>query len=144
MILRHTTPTVNLPSIEKRGRRVPRFSMGKLIVVWLHEPSQTEWAISHCKLRHEIAGVASLTTLEVDVPKSWLRRRHKNVWTCDRVIPPERIIGRVNEEAISPEEINLHKERFANSLAALLPHEKARWIQNLIQELHMNLVAEEG
>jgi hypothetical protein len=32
MILRHTTPTVNIPSIEKRGID-PRFSKGKLVVV---------------------------------------------------------------------------------------------------------------
>ncbi len=138
MILHHTTPSVNLPSIEKRGID-PRFSYGRLIVVWLHEPLQTEWALAHCKERHQMAGVESLTTLSVDVPRSWLRLKKKGIWTCDRVIPPDRIVGRVTEESIRPSEILQYRERFANSLAGLSLAEQTQWVKSLMAELHLTL-----
>jgi hypothetical protein len=31
--------------------------------------------------------------LEIDVPRSWLRRSKKGLWYCPRDVPPERIRG---------------------------------------------------
>jgi hypothetical protein len=135
MILRHTTLTVNLPSIEKRGID-PRFSKGKIVAVWLHTPDQTRWAEEHVRKRHGLGnGLFSITTLEVDVPNSWLKRRNKGVWTCERVIPPSRILGLVTKEAIGTEEIHQHKERFANCLATLKEAERTQWISALLNEV---------
>ena len=33
----------------------------------------------------------AVPTLEVDVPRSWLRRSRKGLWDCPRDIPPGRI-----------------------------------------------------
>jgi hypothetical protein len=64
MILRHTTLTVNLPSIRKRGLD-PRFSGGRTVGIWLHEPHRTEWAEGHIRNRDKLYGCGlSLTTIE--------------------------------------------------------------------------------
>jgi len=35
--------------------------------------------------------VESTVVLEIDVPRSWLRRSRKGLWYCRRDVPPERI-----------------------------------------------------
>jgi hypothetical protein len=88
MLLRHSTFIRNLPSCERRGLLCAK-SKGKLKVVWLHSPSQSGWALVHTVRRH--AGrVEAVITIEVDVPREWLRRSRKGLWYCVRDIPPER------------------------------------------------------
>ena len=41
-------------------------------------------------LRHG-SRIEAVLTLEVDVPRSWLRRSRKGLWSCTRDIPPDRI-----------------------------------------------------
>jgi hypothetical protein len=82
MRLYHTTPTVKLKRIYERGID-PAFSQCKRQEVWLHVKSRTQWAENHVKDRHKID---SVTTIAVDVPRSWLTRRRKGLWTCDRAI----------------------------------------------------------
>jgi hypothetical protein len=46
-----------------------------------------------------------VVVLELDVPRSWLRRSKRGLWYCPRNIPPERIRGVVTFAALarSPE-----------------------------------------
>jgi hypothetical protein len=90
LILRHATPARNLASILRSGL-LASHSKGKLPVVWACSPSRTTWAVLHTIRRHG-GRVETTVVLEVDVPRSWLRRSaRKRVWYCPRDIPPERI-----------------------------------------------------
>src|SRR5262245_4422161 len=62
----------NLPAIPRRGLLCAR-PKGKLAVVWLHTPGKTAWATVHTVKRHG-GRIEAVVTLEVDVPRSWLRR----------------------------------------------------------------------
>jgi hypothetical protein len=91
MILRHATPARNLASILRLGLLCSH-SKGKLPVVWACSPSRSSWAVLHVIKRHG-GKVESTVVLEIDVPRSWLRRSaKKRVWTCPRDIPPGRIL----------------------------------------------------
>ena len=87
MRLQHATPIGNLPSILAGGIS-PQLSECKRPLVWLVTPSRTRWAMRHIRRRHRHRHVA---VIEVNVPRQWLTRRRKGLWTCDRPIPTERI-----------------------------------------------------
>jgi hypothetical protein len=90
MLLRHATPARNLTSILRSGL-LTSYSKGKLPVVWACSPSRTSWAILHVVKRHG-GRVETTVVLELDVPRSWLRRSsRKRVWSTPRDIPPGRI-----------------------------------------------------
>jgi hypothetical protein len=90
MILRHATPAANLPSILRSGL-LTSYAKGKLPAVWACLPSRTTWAVLHVIKRHG-GRVETTVVLEVDIPRSWLRRSsRKRVWNTPRDIPPERI-----------------------------------------------------
>jgi hypothetical protein len=93
MLLRHATLARHLPSIVKAGLLTAK-SKGKLPVVWLHSPACSAWAGWHTVRRHG-GRIEAVTVLEVEVPRSWLRRSKKGLWYCPRDIPPERIRGLV-------------------------------------------------
>src|SRR5262249_54498150 len=61
---------------------------GKLKAVWLCAPSQTSWAVLHVVKRHG-GRVEDTVVLESDVPRRWLRRSRKRLWSCRRDIPPD-------------------------------------------------------
>ena len=88
MLLRHATPRRNLPGIRRDGLLCSK-SRGRLPVVWLHAPSKTPWAVLHTVRRHG-GRVEGVVIIEVDVPRSWLRRNRKRLWYCATDIPPER------------------------------------------------------
>lgn len=91
MLLCHSTPFANVESIDRLGL-LPRKSMCDSQVVWLHARSLGEWARSHVSFRHKtLSGAVAM--LSVSVPRNWLRRRASGLYTCDRVIPTERIHG---------------------------------------------------
>ena len=87
MTLYHTTPTVNVPSILQTGID-PRRSEGKIIAAWLHTQSLTACAEAHVARKHHTTDVITIT---VNVPRRWLTRRWRCIWTCDHVIEPERL-----------------------------------------------------
>jgi len=89
MLLRHATPLRNLPGIQRRGLLCAR-SKGKLAVVWLHTPGKTAWATVHTVKRHG-GRIEAVVTLEVDVPRGWLRRSRAGLWYSVRDLPPDRI-----------------------------------------------------
>ena len=89
MLLRHATPRRNLLSICGRGLLCSK-SKGKLEVVWLHAPTATPWAALHTVKRHG-GRVEGVVILEVDVPRSWLRRNRRRLWFSTLDISPARI-----------------------------------------------------
>src|SRR5262249_13539523 len=72
MILRHAPPARNLGSILKLGLLTAR-SQGRLPVVWACSPARSSWAVLHTIKRHG-GKVESTVVLEVDIPRSWLKR----------------------------------------------------------------------
>ena len=104
MLLRHATPARNVNSILQGGLRTSR-SKGKLAAVWVCSPARSWWAVLHVVRRHG-GRVESTVVLEVDVPRSWLRRNRKGLWYVPRDIPPDRIRRLVTfqELAASPVE----------------------------------------
>ena len=65
-------------------------SKGKLPVVWFHCRSRTAWAALHTVKRHG-GRIEQVVVLELQVPRSWLRRSRKGLWYCPRDVPPERV-----------------------------------------------------
>jgi hypothetical protein len=82
MLVRHATLLRYLPSIEKRGLLF-RKSQGKLPVVWLHTAAKSFWAALHT-VKHHGSKIEAVVILEVDVPRTWLRRSRKGLWYCTR------------------------------------------------------------
>jgi hypothetical protein len=93
MLLRHATPARNVNGILQRGI-LCRKSQGRLKVVWLHSPSRSHWALLHTVGRHG-GRVERVVILEIDVPRTWLRRSKAGLWYCVRDVPPARIRGAV-------------------------------------------------
>jgi pimeloyl-ACP methyl ester carboxylesterase len=90
MRLRHATLAKNLPGILRAGLLCSK-SKGKLPVVWLCSPGQSTWATLHTVRRHG-GRVEGVVLIELDVPRSWLRRSaRKRLWYTPRDVPPERI-----------------------------------------------------
>jgi hypothetical protein len=90
MRLRHATPVRNLSSIQARGL-LTEMSRGVLPAVWFHSAFATVWAVPHTSRRHGVP-VTGVALLEVEVPRSWLRRGRRGLWICFRDIPPDRIV----------------------------------------------------
>jgi hypothetical protein len=89
MLVRHATPARNLNSILRGGLLCSK-SQGRLPAVWICSPGKTLWAAAHVVRRHG-GRIESTVVLEVDVPRSWLRRSRKGLWFCPRDVPPDRI-----------------------------------------------------
>jgi len=84
IVLYHSTPSRKVRSILMHGI-LPELSRGAQAVTWLHVPGRMEWALTHVAQRHGSEAVVSLRVL---VPRAWLTRRRRGVWTCARAIPP--------------------------------------------------------
>jgi len=89
MKLRHATPFRNLPSIQRHGLLCSK-SKARLQAVWLATEGKSSWAALHVAWRHG-SRIEAVNTLEVDVPRSWLRRSRKGLWYCTRDIPAARL-----------------------------------------------------
>ena len=90
MLLRHATPARNLTSILRCGL-LTSHAKGKLPAVWLASPSRSSWAVLHVIKRHGGRGETTVL-LELDVPRSWLRRSAwKRVWYSPRDVPSARV-----------------------------------------------------
>lgn len=89
MLLRHATPRRNLGTIQQSGLLCSK-SQGRLSVVWLHSPSKSSWATLHTVKRHG-GRVEGVVIIEVEVPRSWLRRNRRKLWYCPRDIPATRL-----------------------------------------------------
>jgi hypothetical protein len=89
MKLRHATLARNLNNILRAGLLTSK-SKGKMPAVWLVSPSKTSWAVLHVIKRHG-GKVETTVVLEVDVPRSWLRRSRKSLRYVLRDVPADRI-----------------------------------------------------
>jgi hypothetical protein len=87
----HATPTRNLPSILEVGLD-PAYARGRLRVVWLHSRGRRAWAIPHVAERHNVP-VEAVSIITVRVPRSWLVRRKRGVWTCRDLIRPRFLVA---------------------------------------------------
>ncbi len=99
MFLRHATLARNLASICRAGLLTSK-SQGKLPAVWLCSAVKTPWAAIHVTRRHG-GRIENVVVLEIDVPRSWLRRSKRGLYYCRRDIPPERIRGVVTFASLS-------------------------------------------
>src|SRR5206468_2513414 len=86
IVLRHATPRKNLASIQRHGLLCSK-SRGKRKVVWVHAASKTAWATLHVVKRHG-GRVEDIVVLEVEVPRSWLRRSRRGLWYSAADVPP--------------------------------------------------------
>ena len=84
MKLYHATPKTNLENIKATGLD-PNRSRGKEAVVWLHTASRREWAILHTTQRHKCE-VSDVIVIEVEIPRSKLRRRWRGLWVTPEAI----------------------------------------------------------
>jgi hypothetical protein len=85
---RHATLARNLPGICRTGLLTSK-SQGKLPAVWLCSAPKTLWVAIHVTRRHG-GRIDNVVVLEIDVPRSWLRRSKRGLYYCRRDIPPER------------------------------------------------------
>jgi hypothetical protein len=53
------------------------------------------WAVLHTVKRHG-GLVEQVVVLELQVPRSWLRRSRKGLWYCSRDVPPDRLRGLID------------------------------------------------
>ena len=100
MKLYHATPKANLESIQSEGLDSNR-SHGKEKVIWLHTASRREWAILHTTQRHK-CDVADVIIIEVEIPRSKLRRRWRGLWTTPETITEFGRIRNASEFSKSP------------------------------------------
>jgi hypothetical protein len=89
VVLRHATPARNLNSILRAGLLCSK-SQGRLPVVWACTAARSTWAVLHVIGRHG-GRVESTVVLEIDVPRSWLRKSRAGLWYSVRDVPPERV-----------------------------------------------------
>jgi hypothetical protein len=82
-----------------------RATAGRIVlVVWLHAPGKTSWAILHTVRRHG-GRVEDVIVFEVNVPERWLRHSpRRGLWYVRRDIPPARLrrLLHFHELAASP------------------------------------------
>ena len=100
MKLYHATPKKNLASIQATGLD-PNRSLGKETLVWLHTRSRTEWAILHTTQRQKCE-VSEVSIIEVEVPRSRLRRRWRGLWTTPETLTEFGRIRNANDFTKSP------------------------------------------
>ena len=86
MILYHATLKANLDSIQAKGID-PEFSKGKESVIWYHTKSKRHWAILHTMRRHGCT-LDDIVIITVQIPRGWIRRRRKGLWTSNQIITP--------------------------------------------------------
>jgi hypothetical protein len=99
MRLRHATLVRNLIPIIDDGLLCSK-AKGKRKVIWLHSPAKSSWAVIHTVKRHG-GRIEDVVVLEVEVPRKWLWKSRRGLWYCTRDIPPIRIVGVVDFDALS-------------------------------------------
>ncbi|MFO0840858.1 MAG: hypothetical protein U0797_00475 [Gemmataceae bacterium] len=107
MRLRHSTPSRNLGSIGERGLLVSK-SRGKLPAVWLHSPGRSAWAVLHVSRRHKVR-VEETATVEVEIPRSWLKKSGRpGLWYCPLDVLPDRFGRTITFDELSASPVESH------------------------------------
>ena len=107
MKLYHTTLKRNLDSIRKHGL-TPSFAQKQTNPrVWLHTKSRRLWGILHVQKRHKVP-MSEILIIEVNVPRSQLKRRWRGIWTTTETLTEFQSITDAVDLAASPipEEVN--------------------------------------
>jgi hypothetical protein len=89
-VMRHVTLQRHLMSIQQEGL-LPEKSQGAMTCVWLHTPERTPRAVEHTPRRHQ-EWPEEIILLEVRVPRTWIRRAWRDLWTCNPPVPPARLV----------------------------------------------------
>lgn len=100
MILYHATPKRNLEQIERQGLD-PNRATGKIKGVWLHTASKSAWAILHTIKRYDLKTFDEVAILKCNVPRRYLTRRWRGLWTTDRLVIDFEVVD-VADIAASP------------------------------------------
>lgn len=95
MKLYHATPKRNLESIRTNGLD-PNSAQGKESLIWLHTASRRDWAIRHTINRHQ-CDISEVAIIDVNVPRSKLRRRWRGTWTTQNTVTELKSIATVSE-----------------------------------------------
>lgn len=94
MKLRHATTTARAAQIREQGLLVAcADASAKIKGCWFHTASASPWAVLHTIRKHR-AELADVVVLEVEVPRSWLRRFRTGLWVSGQDVPAARLTGR--------------------------------------------------
>jgi hypothetical protein len=85
VLLYHTTPLRNVRSISKIGLDL-RYCKTAKRVIWLATAQRTLTIGSHVATRHDCY-IDRLCVIPVCVPRRWIKKHGKGLWTCDQDIP---------------------------------------------------------
>ena len=99
MLLRHATPSKNLFPIIDDGLLCSK-AKGKRKVVWLHTSAKSSWAVIHTVGLHG-GRIEDVLVIEVEIPRSWLRKSRRGLWYSVRDIPPARSVEVVDFQDLS-------------------------------------------
>ena len=87
MKLRHATTRARLERIRRDGLRVACADpAAKIKGVWLHTASQSPWAVVHTIRKHR-ASLEDVVVVEVNVPRSALKRFRTGLWYTTADVP---------------------------------------------------------
>jgi hypothetical protein len=89
VVMWHATGQHRVASILNNGL-MPELSQTARPEIWLFTRGRRDWGREHVRQRHGYTAVALVRVL---VPRSWLKRRRKGLWSCERWIGPERILA---------------------------------------------------
>ncbi len=91
MLLFHSTPGSNSLSIHKLGicTESARIEPHR---IWLHTWRKRKWARLHLAVRYK-CDPRQITSFAVDLPRAWVTKFSRGIWTCERTIHSNRLIG---------------------------------------------------
>lgn len=61
-------------------------------VAWFHTKSKLAWSLIHIS-KHQRCNVNDMIAIEVELPRSWIRRRRRGIWTTQHQITTDMIKG---------------------------------------------------
>lgn len=102
MLLFHSTPGHNSYSIFTQGIKID-MARNTPHKIYLHTWRKRKWARLHLAVRYH-CDPRQITSFAVDVPRLWLKKHSRGLWTCECSIFSNRMIGQTFY--VSPEELN--------------------------------------
>ena len=61
-------------------------------VCWFHTQSKLAWSLIHIA-KHQKVCVNDMVAIELWIPRSWIRRKRRGIWTSKYEITPDMIRG---------------------------------------------------
>lgn len=95
MKLRHATTRRKAAQIARNGFRVSKADQNaKIKGCWFCAPSASAWAVLHTIRKHG-AKLNEVVVIEVEIPRSQLRRFRRGLWYSATDVPPTAIRGQI-------------------------------------------------